>query len=176
MKKVFLILIVLFVSALPFCYGDMSEQLDIKKMDHKEALLFYFATSKEKIDEKTYEDYIKGYYNSIYEKYNEDEFEKNEQFNKIKSELDDEVKNFDTTSLYTISTKIDIGEYDFYFKGFNCKALDKTSYFAFRELDKQEFFEYMKTATVFFNNSDDFNFLQYPEEKAKTFIVNTFKN
>ena len=126
MKKYILILLLL---GILINSPVFSESTNEKRMTHKAGILYYFKTNGINPTADEYLGYAQDYYQDTYKKYHNDEFEWRGQFNRIKTELNDSIKNYQDVG-YIFLANASLGQYDFDKEGFEYIFGDG-SYFQF---------------------------------------------
>ena len=165
LKKFTAVVVSLLVSGAVFAQSKM--------LDKSDAFYVYLKGSKTVLSEKDQLDYAKTFESDIYNKYKNDEFEWDEQFSNIKDSLKTKVENADMDSVYSISTSVQFGDYNFANEGFNV-TIGEGTFFPF---DRFENWFYLERGSIFqkrmalkLDSFEKYNFIGMPKAEAKTFL------
>lgn len=138
----------------------------------EDCLIAYWKITDKKLTRSDYINFLKACRNSIYVKYQDDEFEFENQIDKIKKEVDDLIKNFDLSKNYQISQTVKFGKYNFDSEGY-ALSLDKDVLFVIRQDNgyaASENSDSYRSIVVKPENYTDFNFLPMKRLEAQELL------
>lgn len=150
---------------------------EMKILDSEGAFYIYMNLSGTKMTEDLYVDYVKVAENAIYTKYKDDEFEWQDKLAEQKKLCDERIDAADVDSVYTMSTKIEFGDYDFQNEGYKVTIGDGT-YFPFDSIQNTKHSweslsfksPFKKQIALKLNNFSKYNFFAMPKDTAKAFL------
>lgn len=165
MKKIAALLATLLMSGALFA--------QIKAIDTDNGYYIYLKGSNTKITDDEYLNYAKVIERDTYYKYKNDEFEWEEQFSKLKTKLDNSIKNADLDSTYTVVAPVEFGDYDFTNEGFPV-TIGEGTFFPFNRLygwtDATDNSVFTKKLGLKLDSFEKYNFFSMPKTDAKKFL------
>lgn len=109
----------------------------------------------------------------VYKKYWNDEFEFNSKLNDQAQNIKNDIENLGKD--FKLLTKAEFGDYNFETGSFDFNVLSESSYFNIKYSPSYLYCEKCQTFTridLFFTNTNEFNILPVPQEKANTLVKN----
>lgn len=150
-----------------------------KSLDKNNAYYIYFKGTNTKISETEYLNYAKVIEYETYDKYNNDEFEWDEQFTLLKQKLDKNIEDADLDSVYTVVTGVEFGDYDFANEGFPV-SIGEGTFFPletfYRDYEATRDSLFRKEIAFKLDSFEKYNFIAMPKADAKTFLQSRKSN
>lgn len=150
-----------------------------KSLDKNSAFYIYIKGSKTTLTSSEELDYAKSFERAIYDKYNNDEFEWDEQFTTIKQSLKNKIDQADLDSTYTIVTSVEFGDYDFTNEGFPV-SIGEGTFFPFEHFDNWTSITSGSTLdkkiALKLDSFEKYNFLAMPKAEGKAFLQSRKSN
>lgn len=163
------------VVLLCMCCLMLSLFAQVTPISDKTAHITYLKFSNTEITEDMYLAYARLFESATYNKYIKDEFEWNDQFAKIKNSFNQKIAETDLEATYSVTTGVDVGEYDFTNGGYTVQIKEGT-FFPFAA-GYHDFFR--KAVALSLVDFYKFNFFEMEKEAAKAFLQgrrNSFSN
>ena len=144
-----------------------------KRLDENNAYYVYLKGTKTKLSAEEELNYAKVFENRIYEQYKNDEFEWDDQFTTIKQNLQKKIEEADLTSVYTVVTGVEFGDYNFTDEGFPV-SIGEGTFFPFER--PYYWFEaargsiFLDRIALKLDSLNKYNFIAMPKADAKAFL------
>lgn len=144
-----------------------------KSLDKNNGYYIYLKGTNTKLTDEEYLNYAKVVETDTYNKYKNDEFEWDEQFTLLKQKFDKLISDADLSSVYTIVTSVDFGDYDFTNEGFPV-SIGEGTFFPldtfWNSWDATKDSVFRKEIAFKLDSFNTYNFFAMPKSEAKTFL------
>lgn len=103
-----------------------------RSFSSEDFLIAYWKISGKKLKRSDYLNFLIACRNKIYREFHDDEFELENEIDKIKIEVDNKIASLDLSKSYQVSERINFGKYDFDNEGYSL-SLDSDSFFVMNQ-------------------------------------------
>ena len=145
-----------------------------KSLDTNNGYYIYLKGTNTKLTDEEYLNYAKVVETDTYNKYINDEFQWDEQFTLLKQKFDKLMSDADLSSVYTIVTSVDFGDYDFTNEGFPV-SIGEGTFFSIDTFFNSFYYAtkdsvFRKEIALKLDSFNTYNFFAMPKSEAKTFL------
>jgi len=157
-----------FLGLLLLALNVMAQTSDTeKRIDYISAFPICIQQNAIEITDSLIVQFAMDFRNDIYKKYRNDEFEWQDQKQKIKKEIEQLVLSTSTTGNYVMATGIEFGNYDFEKLGFNV-SIGEGTYFPFYASGRYN--SNLPQISLVFVDFTKYNFFPVAKDKANEFL------